>query len=118
MIYTSGSTGMPKGVQVAHGGVVNLVAALGPALGGEPGTRVLQFASFSFDAALRDVALVLASGGTLVMASAAERAEPALLGPLTRRDGVRVATLAPSLLAALDPDELAGVATLFSGRSG
>ncbi|HVR11090.1 MAG TPA: amino acid adenylation domain-containing protein, partial [Thermoanaerobaculia bacterium] len=67
VIYTSGSTGVPKGVAVTHQAAAAHFAAAAAEYGIEPGERVLQFASFAFDAGLEQVFTCLLRGGTLVL---------------------------------------------------
>lgn len=67
VIYTSGTTGKPKGVDVTHGNVANLVCSEPGSLGITQGVRVGHVLSISFDMAAWEVLGCLANGGTLVM---------------------------------------------------
>ncbi|HST60355.1 MAG TPA: amino acid adenylation domain-containing protein [Longimicrobium sp.] len=114
VIYTSGSTGTPKGVMVPHRGVPNLAYTQARRFGIDGSSRVLQFASFSFDAAVAEVFGALLAGATLVLAPReALLPGPGLLETL-RRGRVTVATLPPSVLSILSPDDLPALRTVVS----
>src|SRR5262249_14605139 len=102
VIYTSGSTGTPKGVAVTHNGIPHLAAAQIDRFAITAQSRVLQFASPGFDAALSEVATALASGATLVVA-AGQRPRGAL-ARLSREPDVSHADWPPVLLADLPED--------------
>ncbi|MFG2944240.1 non-ribosomal peptide synthase/polyketide synthase [Streptomyces adustus] len=113
VIYTSGSTGRPKGVVVSHAGVSGLVAAQVERLGVAPGSRVLQFASPSFDAAFWDLCSAVLTGAALVLAPA----EAPLEALTDRRLGVTHVTLPPSALAAVDSADLTATTLVVAGEA-
>ncbi|AVV46997.1 non-ribosomal peptide synthetase [Streptomyces sp. P3] len=116
VIYTSGSTGRPKGVVLAHSGVAKLVATQRERLGVGAHSRVLQFASPSFDVAFWDLCLGLLSGGRLVVVPAELRTPGAPLADYAHRHGITFMILPPALLAAMPEDaELPPAATLLAG---
>ncbi|WBP87684.1 non-ribosomal peptide synthetase [Kitasatospora cathayae] len=99
VIYTSGSTGRPKGVLVPHRAVAAL-AAEHDRFGVGEGTRLLQFASFSFDAAAWELLTALLTGAVLVLAAEADRAPGEPLAELVATAGIEVVCLPPTVLAA------------------
>ncbi|WP_159881483.1 non-ribosomal peptide synthetase [Paenibacillus puerhi] len=105
VIYTSGTSGKPKGVEIEHRGLAHLIGAQGRLMRLSAETRMLQFASSSFDASVAEIFPILCHGGTLVI----EPREALLPGePLLRliRDRrVNTACLTPSVLAqmAMEP---------------
>ncbi|HEY7767282.1 amino acid adenylation domain-containing protein, partial [Longimicrobium sp.] len=114
VIYTSGSTGRPKGVMVPHRGVPNLAYAQARRFGIDGGSRVLQFASFSFDAAVAELFHTLLAGATLVMAPREALLPGEELLETLRSGRVTVATLPPPVLAILAPDDLPELRTVVS----
>ncbi|RYZ40917.1 MAG: amino acid adenylation domain-containing protein [Myxococcaceae bacterium] len=117
VLFTSGSTGRPKGVCIPHRGVARLVLDEG-FIGFRSDDRVLQAASFSFDASTLEVWGALLNGATLCLISQETLLSPPLLADRLRRDAVSVAVLSTSLfhqLAAAIPAAFGALRVLMVG---
>ncbi|MBG1267392.1 non-ribosomal peptide synthetase/type I polyketide synthase [Nostoc sp. WHI] len=106
VIYTSGSTGKPKGVMVQHSGLCNLAQAQIDLFDLLPSSRILQFASLSFDASIWEVVMALGSGARLYLGTKDSLLPGSGLIGLLRDYGITHITLPPSALAVLPSEEL------------
>jgi amino acid adenylation domain-containing protein len=114
IIYTSGSTGRPKGVAVEHRSLQHLVEAQIDAFRIDRDSRVLQFASLSFDASVSEIFTALLAGATLFMAPRQTLVPSRELIALMRRWKITTVTFPPSVLSQLPADELPSLRTLVS----
>ncbi|MGJ5629727.1 non-ribosomal peptide synthase/polyketide synthase [Nostoc sp. CALU 1950] len=113
VIYTSGSTGKPKGVMVEHQGLVNLAQAQIQTFGVHSDSRVLQFASLSFDACIWEVIMALRTGATLYLGTKDSIMPGMPLMERLRDYGITHVTLPPSALAVLPTEELPKLQTII-----
>lgn len=111
--FTSGSTGTPKGIVVEHGSIATSCDAMCTRYGVGPGTRILQFASYTFDASVGDIFYALARGACVCSPSEQERVDE--LAPAARRMAVNWAFLTPSVLSLLEPRDIPSLKTLLLG---
>jgi amino acid adenylation domain-containing protein len=115
VMYTSGSTGKPKGVMVEHRGLCNLIGTQSSVCGIEPGDRVLQFCSLSFDPSIFEIGAAWSTGATLVVGSL-ESLQPGLgLARLLREQSVTTIVLPPSVLSPLPDTDFPCLRTLIVG---
>jgi len=112
VIYTSGSTGNPKGSLLEHTGLCNLAIAQQKGFGVTPTSRVLQFASMAFDAAISEIAVTLCAGAQLIVVSNTTIKTITELEATIQTLQVTHATLPPALLPLLNPSAWQSVRTL------
>ncbi|MBM7114700.1 non-ribosomal peptide synthase/polyketide synthase [Archangium primigenium] len=79
VIYTSGSTGQPKGVEIRHSGLMNLVTWHQRAYAVTPEDRATQLAGVAFDASVWELWPYLTAGASIHMPSEDVRAMPSRL---------------------------------------
>lgn len=114
VIYTSGSTGKPKGVLINHAGATNMVEIIKAQFNLSDSSKVLMFASISFDAAVSDWASTVAAGGTLYLPKREQLLDPHFFAQYSNQHRISVMVLPPSLLAILPEKSLKTVKTLVS----
>ncbi len=114
VIYTSGSTGQPKGVLVCHAGIASLATAQIEQFGIDERSRVLQFASPSFDASVMELLMALPAGAALIIPPPGPLAGEVLTKVLADQD-VSHALIPPTALAGAAPAALAHLTTLIVG---
>ncbi|MCJ1249676.1 hypothetical protein MMC30_006902 [Trapelia coarctata] len=113
VIFTSGSTAEPKGVIISNESLCTSAIKGGRAMGFESKPRVLQFASYAFDACILEIITTLIFGGCVCVPSNWERMN-GLVGAMNKMQ-VTTAFFTPSLLSALQFESLRTLDTIILG---
>lgn len=113
VMFTSGSTGTPKGVVIEHRAWCATVVGWIEASYINEQTRKLQYASYSFDAALADILGSLMAGGCVCIPSEAERLDN-IEGAITRMQ-VNSLNAPPSLIRMLNHRNIPSIRTIIVG---
>jgi amino acid adenylation domain-containing protein len=95
VIFTSGSTGQPKGVQIRHGSLVNLLWSLKDQPGVAADDVLLGTASLSFDVCTFELLLPLITGACIALATSDEIADPSRLMATLKDSGATILATTP-----------------------
>jgi amino acid adenylation domain-containing protein len=113
IIFTSGSTGKPKGVIIEHAAISSSLMAMGSAVNLTPESRILQFASFSFDMSLMEIFGALVYGGCVCIPSEAQRLNG--LADTINQMNVNWTILTPTVAKLIHPAEVPSLNTVLLG---
>jgi non-ribosomal peptide synthetase component F len=113
VIFTSGSSGKPKGVTIEHGGLLASLYSHGKVMGLSKDSRLLQFASYTFDACITEILGALFHGGCICIPM-----ESARMGNIVKvMNEMRVTWtfLTPSFVKLIQPRDVPLLQTLVVG---
>ena len=113
IIFTSGSTGKPKGTLISHGAFVSGAMAHGPAMHMKSTSRVLQFASYTFDASILEIFSTLLLGGCICIPD--EQTRLSNITKVISDMNVNWALLTPSFVQTIMPSDVPTLKTLVLG---
>jgi amino acid adenylation domain-containing protein len=101
ILFTSGSTGQPKGVEVEHRSVVNLLMASRNLIDFTADDCLLAVSTIGFDISVVELFLPLITGGSILLRDRAALLEPTRLAADIREHGVTVVQTGPSTWSVL-----------------
>lgn len=114
VIFTSGSSGKAKAVVVPQKGICALIEGQADAFQCGHGSRVVQFASFTFDASVSEIFVTLGSGATLYLAARNVLMPGPEMTAFFNQHAIDCATLPPAVLRVLSPEDFPHLKTLIS----
>ncbi|KAA8642651.1 Nonribosomal peptide synthetases (NRPS) [Aspergillus tanneri] len=113
VIFTSGSTGTPKGCVIQHSAFCSGALAQGRLAGlGGPSSRVMQFASYSFDVSLLEILTSLMFGACVCVPDEEMGKD---IARCIRDFAINWTFLTPSVLKLLQPADVPSLKTLVLG---
>ncbi|MCT7952156.1 amino acid adenylation domain-containing protein [Ancylothrix sp. C2] len=101
VIYTSGSTGLPKGVEIAHRGVVNAILHTNEVFKVGASDRAIAVTALHHDMSVYDIFGLLAAGGAIIIPDAAKRLDPSHWAELMLKEGVTIWNSVPPMMEML-----------------
>jgi len=101
IIFTSGSAGRPKGVQISHANLLNLIDWHRHAFGITPADKATMHASPGFDASVWELWPHLAAGATVQVVDEAFRTAPELLRDWMVSNNITISFLPTALAEAV-----------------
>ncbi|PJI09448.1 MULTISPECIES: hybrid non-ribosomal peptide synthetase/type I polyketide synthase [Clostridium] len=117
IIYTSGTTGKPKGVMIKHSGISNLKVMFKNDIKVQENDRVLQFASFAFDASVLEITMSLLNGAQLNIVSKEVINNYLKFEDYLNNNKITIAILPPTYLNSMDNNEIKTLRILITGGS-
>ncbi|MCL9662958.1 amino acid adenylation domain-containing protein [Paenibacillus hunanensis] len=98
VLFTSGTTGRPKGIEIEHGGIVELFAALQQRYGLQQEDRALFHTSYAFDASLLEMFWPLTCGASIYIPQPEVIGNPVELGKVAAQQQITFLQFVPLML--------------------
>ncbi|KAH7325581.1 hypothetical protein B0I35DRAFT_474343 [Stachybotrys elegans] len=117
VVFTSGSTGTPKGVVISHTNAASAICHQADEMDATTESRVLDFASYAFDASISNILTALTMGGCLCIPSEEDRVNN-LEGAIISLQANKL-DITPSVAETLDPERITPTVRtiIFGGES-